>query len=128
MKKHLLAVLLTLVLVFCFSSAALAASEATIYDLTVEGDSTDEIYLYHEDYHRDETVKLTTAGDTRLELSWDVDDGYLVELDGDRIDASSKRVRLNNSGVTKIEIRVYNEEDKEDEITVTLQVEMEKRS
>ena len=126
MKKHLLAVLLTLVLVFCFSSAALAASEATIYDLTVEGYSTGEIYLDREDYHRDETVKLTTAGDTRLELSWDVDKGYLVELDGDLIDESSERVSLSSRGVTKIEIRVYNETDKEDEITVTLQVEMEK--
>lgn len=124
MKKHLLAVLLTLVLVFCFSSAALAASEAAIYDLTVEGYSTGETYL-DRDYHRDETVKLTTAGDARLDISWDVDDGYLVEVDGDLVKSNSTRVRLDGN-TTTIAIRIYNEEDEKDEITVTLRVEMEK--
>lgn len=125
MKKHLLAVLLTLVLVFCFSSAALAASEAAIYDLTVEGYTTGETYLVREDYDANKTVSLTTAGDARLDISWDVDDGYLVEVDGDLVKSNSTRVRLDGN-TTTIAIRIYNEEDEKDEITVTLRVEMEK--
>lgn len=125
MKKHLLAVLLTLVLVFCFSSAALAAGEAAIYDLTVEGYTTGETYLDREDYDANKTVSLTTAGDARLDISWDVDDGYLVEVDGDLVKSNSTRVRLDGN-TTTIAIRIYNEEDEKDEITVTLRVEMEK--
>ena len=125
MKKHLLAVLLTLVLVFCFSSAALAASEAAIYDLTVEGYTTGETYLVREDYDANKTVSLTTAGDARLDIFWNVDDGYLVEVDDDPVKSNSTRVRLDGN-TTTIAIRIYNEEDEKDEITVTLRVEMEK--
>lgn len=124
MKKQLLVMALALALVFCLSGPALAETTAEI-DLTVTGNDSDHTYLDDKNFDGNETVNLTTAGDRRLDLDWDVSNGYTVKVNN-REETDNCRVSLNKSGTTKIVVVVTNNENPNDQITVTLQVTLEK--